>query len=68
MTENHTSLAHFYDGWDVYQQQLSKAISFPLFHLISLPCVPLHTFAQLERSPRILSQYVPGRDFTLFDG
>jgi uncharacterized damage-inducible protein DinB len=27
MTENHTSLAHFYQGWDVYQQLLSKAIA-----------------------------------------
>ena len=27
MTENHASLAHFYDGWDVYQQQLTGAIA-----------------------------------------
>ena len=27
MTENHTSLASLYKGWDVYQQQLIKAIA-----------------------------------------
>ena len=26
MTENHTSLANFYKGWDNYQELLSKAI------------------------------------------
>lgn len=27
MTENHASLAHFYEGWDVYQQQITGAIA-----------------------------------------
>ena len=27
MTENHASLAHFYEGWDVYQQQITGTIA-----------------------------------------
>ena len=58
MTENHTSLTTFYKGWDVYQQELSKAIA-PLMpeqlalraapHLRSISEIATHIIAVRAR-------------------